>query len=65
MHDVQDLPRYLDPQRFAEEIGVHRQTVYVMLREGDVPGARKIGQRWKIPRWAVTEVGTPAQLAAA
>jgi len=60
-----DLPRYLDPQTFAEEIGMHRQTLYVKLGEGKIPGARKVGGRWKIPRWALDEIGEPAHLATA
>jgi len=59
-----DTPNYLDPQGFADRVELHRQTVYELLREGEVPGARKIGGTWRIPEWAVKEVGTPAHLAA-
>lgn len=61
----EDLPRYLDLQHFADELDMHRQTVYQKLRAGEIPGARKVGQRWKIPRWALDEIGTPAHLATA
>jgi excisionase family DNA binding protein len=58
-HD--DLPRFLTPRQLAEELGVHRQTVYSWLYDGDrIPGARKIGGRWRIPRWALDEIGMPA-----
>lgn len=60
-----ELPRYLGAKCFAEELGMHRQTLYVKLKEGKIPGARKVGGRWKIPRWALDEVGTPAHLATA
>lgn len=60
-----DLPRYLDAKRFAEEIGFHRETLYRKLKRGEIPGARKVGGRWRIPRWALEEVGTPAHLATA
>ncbi len=58
-----ELPQYLDPKQFAEKVQMHRQTVYQKLRSGDVPGARKMGGRWKIPRWAIDEMGVPAHLA--
>jgi excisionase family DNA binding protein len=58
-----DLPQYLDARQFAELVQMHRQTVYQKLRAEEVPGARKIGGCWRIPRWAVEEVGTPAHLA--
>lgn len=58
-----DQPRYLDAQSFADELGMHRQTLYEKLHAGKIPGARKVGGRWKIPRWALDEVGTPAHMA--
>lgn len=60
-----NLPRFLSPKQFAEELQAHRQTIYVKLRAGEIPGARKVGGRWKIPRWALDEIGTPAHLATA
>jgi excisionase family DNA binding protein len=58
-----DLPRLLTPKQFAEEVQMHRGTLYRKLKAGDVPGAKKIGGRWKIPRWAIGEMGVPAHLA--
>lgn len=52
------------PATVANRVDLHRQTVYELLRDGEVPGARKIGGAWRIPEWAVEEVGTPAHLAA-
>lgn len=60
-----DSPKYLTAEQFADAIQMHRETLYVKLRNGDVPGARKVGGRWRIPRWALDEVGTPAHLATA
>jgi excisionase family DNA binding protein len=60
-----DLPRFLDAKRFADELDFHRETLYRKLKRGEIPGARKVGGRWRIPRWALEEVGTPAHLAAA
>jgi predicted DNA-binding transcriptional regulator AlpA len=40
-----ELPRYLGAKRFAEELRMHRQTLYVKLKEGKIPGARKVGGR--------------------
>lgn len=44
---------------------MHRETLYEYLQDGRIPGARKVGRKWKIPRWALDEVGTPAHLATA
>jgi excisionase family DNA binding protein len=60
-----DRPKYLGAKEFADQLGMHRQTLYLKLKEGEIPGARKVGGRWKIPRWALDEVGTPAHLATA
>jgi excisionase family DNA binding protein len=59
-HD--DLPRFLTAQEFADEIRQHRETVYPKLRNGEIPGAKKVGGSWRIPRWALDEMGTPAHL---
>jgi len=60
-----DKPKFMGAKEFANELGMHRQTLYEKLYEGEIPGARKVGGRWKIPRWALDEVGTPAHLATA
>lgn len=36
-----------DPEEAAEWLEVHPQTVYRLLRSGELPG-RKIGQQWRI-----------------
>jgi excisionase family DNA binding protein len=53
-------PRFLTAQELANRIRCHRETVYEMLQGGEVPGARKIGGRWRIPEKAVDEIGVPA-----
>lgn len=34
----------------ARQLGVSRQRVHQLLQEGRVPGARRKGSRWKVPR---------------
>jgi len=60
---MSDTPNFLSPKDFARRVDLHRQTVYQLLRDGEVPGARKVGKQWRIPEWAVREVGAPAHLA--
>lgn len=60
-----DLPRYLTAKQFAEQMQLSRENLYLKLQNGDVPGAKKVGGEWRIPRWALKEVGRPAHLATA
>jgi excisionase family DNA binding protein len=57
--------KFLSAKDFARRVDLHRETVYELLKDGKVPGARKIGGAWRIPEWALGEVGTPAHLATA
>ena len=57
-------PKFMGAKEFANHLGMHRQTLYVKLQEGKIPGARKVGDRWKIPRRALEEVGQPAEVTA-
>jgi len=57
-----ELPRYLTAKQFADEVQWHRETLYPKLRNGEIPGAKKVGGSWRIPRWALEEIGTPAHL---
>ena len=59
-----DTPNYLSAKEFADRLDLHRETLYMLLQDGEVPGARKVGGTWRIPEWAVKQVGTPAHLAA-
>ncbi len=58
----EELPRWLTAEQFAEQMQLHRKTCYRKMRAGEVPGAKKVGGTWRIPRWAIDEMGTPAHL---
>jgi excisionase family DNA binding protein len=60
-----DGPRFITAKDVADELGVHRNTVYKLIKRGEIPGARKIGGEWRIPRWSLDEMGEPAHLATA
>jgi len=55
-----ELPRYLTAEQLANELQMHRKTLYRKLRAGKIPGARKVGGAWRIQRWVLDEIGTPA-----
>lgn len=61
---MSDLPHYLSAQQVAERLDVHRETLYRQIKRGEIPGARKVGGQWKIPKWALKEIGRPAHLTA-
>lgn len=42
------MPRKLTPEEFADYLGVHRQTVYRWLHNGEIEGAAKFGRQWRI-----------------
>jgi excisionase family DNA binding protein len=60
-----NAPKFLSAKEVADRIDVHRETLYRQIKRGEIPGARKIGGEWKIPRWSLDEMGTPAHLATA
>jgi len=64
MSDTSDRD-FLSPKEVGQELGYHRETIYRKIKNGEIPGARKMGGTWRIPRWALNEVGTPAHLATA
>jgi excisionase family DNA binding protein len=41
------------PEEVAAYLGIHPQTVYKLLRNGELPG-RKIGQLWRITKSSLT-----------
>ena len=51
----EQLPEILTPAELAELLRMHLWTVYEHLRTGAIPGARKIGQSWRISRDVVLE----------
>lgn len=60
-----DDRRFLKAKEVADQLGIHRNTVYDLIKREEIPGARKIGGEWRIPQWAVDEAGAPAHLATA
>lgn len=42
-----DEKEVFDPEGAAEWLGIHEQTVYRLLRSGELPG-KKIGRQWRI-----------------
>ena len=41
---------YVRPSFAAKQLGMSRSTIYTMIYAGNVPGARKIGNIWIIPK---------------
>lgn len=41
---------YVSPEEVATYFGVTAETVRRMCRDGKIPGARKFGGQWRIPR---------------
>lgn len=44
------MPEFLNPRELAELLRLNVWTVYEHLRGGLIPGAKKIGQSWRIHR---------------
>jgi hypothetical protein len=50
MIDSQNTPQtLLDVTQYARERGVRIPYVYLLLREGRIPGAHKVDKQWRIP----------------
>jgi hypothetical protein len=43
-------PQYVKARALARATGLHIETIRRMIARSDFPGARKVGQRWLIPR---------------
>ena len=56
--------RWLTPEETAEELSFSRSTILVHCRTGKLPGARKFGGEWRIPRTALDPVDSPPPLIA-
>lgn len=50
-----ELPALLTPDHLANVLGLNRKTVYSALARKEVPGARRIGRRYRICRDAVLD----------
>ena len=44
------LPFALTANHLSELLGISKRKVYDALAAGDIPGAKKINQSWRIPR---------------
>lgn len=49
MSQFEDKP-YYTPEETAMYLGVEPNTIRELARKGKIPGARKIGRVWRIPR---------------
>lgn len=43
----------LTPLQVGELLQIPMKTISALCRRGDIPGARKVGRQWRIPRWGV------------
>ena len=41
---------YVSPEEAAKAFSVQPETIRRLCREGKIPGARKIGKVWRIPK---------------
>lgn len=53
---MDDLPEYLTPGEYAKVMRITRQTVYSLLRSGELPAVR-LGQQWRIPNPEFNKAG--------
>jgi excisionase family DNA binding protein len=44
------LPFALTANHLSELLGISKRKVYDTLAAGDIPGAKKINQSWRVPR---------------
>ncbi len=55
---------YVSPEEVATYFGVTAETVRRLCRDKKIPGARKFGGQWRIPRsFLSTDVGDVQKLA--
>lgn len=50
------------PEEAARYLGVHPQTIYKLLRTGELPG-KKVGQLWRIPKEGLVRYLEGAEIA--
>lgn len=51
----QDLPALITVAELTALLRLHKQTVYELIREGEIPGVRKVGRHYRIHRDTVLE----------
>jgi len=44
--------KYLTPNEVGHRLGIHRNTVTAMIKDGRFPGSFVIGTRWRVPESA-------------
>lgn len=47
--ECRDLPEILKPTEVAEFLCIHKNTVYKLIKRGDLPAFR-VGKSWRIAR---------------
>lgn len=48
-------PDFLNPGEIAEILRIGRNQAYTMIRQGELPGARRCRGAWRIPKAAIFE----------
>jgi excisionase family DNA binding protein len=41
--------KYLKPEEYADKYRIHLNTIYKLLNAGEIKGAVRIGDQWRIP----------------
>jgi excisionase family DNA binding protein len=59
--NIDDLPEVLTVDEVSRLLRVDRKTIYVQVREGSIPGARRVGRTIRISREAVLRWLTEGQ----
>jgi len=62
---IEIVKEILTPREAAEYLGIHVQTIYRLLKNGEIPG-RKVGGVWRfkkdvIDRWIACEGNQPQE----
>lgn len=47
--ECRELPEIMKPDEVAEFLCIHKNTVYKMIKRGDLPALR-VGRSWRVPR---------------
>ncbi len=52
---MQQDSAYVSSEEAAKYFGVQSETIRRLCRDGKIPGARRIGGQWRIPRAFLTD----------
>jgi excisionase family DNA binding protein len=47
------------PTVLADRVGVHERTIRRMCDRGEIPGAIRVGKKWRVPADALTPAPSP------